>query len=347
MMNIAVISFTANGRILADRIAAELGKEQYRVTTAVKCTGEADSFAYPLSQWTKEQFAEKDALIFVGAVGIAVRAIAPYVSSKTKDAAVLAVDEKGRYCIPLLSGHIGGANELALLLCQKIQAEPVITTATDLNQKWAVDVFAARNRLYIESMKKAKNISVRALKDEPLTIRVEEGANRVEGVPPKGVTLVRDTSLHADIYIGVYGREKSPDTLCLIPQTVSIGIGCKKGTKAKAIEAAVSRVFDREGICPQSIEKAATIEMKAEEEGLLDFCRMHNLKLEVYSKEELKEVQGVFSGSEFVEQITGVDNVCERSAIKASGSGTLLVRKQSLNGITVAVALRKWGISFE
>ena len=150
-MKIAMISFTGNGRRLERSLAHELEKEGHQVLQAVKCKElESDKDAVKCSarEWTGEQFRTRDVLIFIGAVQIAVRLIAPFIGSKTTDPAVLVLDEKGQYCIPILSGHIGGANELAERIAEMAGALPVITTATDIRGKWAIDVFARKNHLY-------------------------------------------------------------------------------------------------------------------------------------------------------------------------------------------------------
>ena len=129
----AVICFTENGSRIAGKVKECLCQYGYAATLARKYTGASDSIQEPLSDWTGREFVKQDALIFIGAAGIAVRAIAPYVKTKTEDPAVLVIDEQGIYCIPVLSGHIGGANELAEFISDKLHGIPVITTATDLN----------------------------------------------------------------------------------------------------------------------------------------------------------------------------------------------------------------------
>ena len=167
-MKIAMISFTGNGRRLERSLAHELEKEGHQVLQAVKCKElESDKDAVKCSarEWTGEQFRTRDVLIFIGAVQIAVRLIASFIGSKTTDPAVLVLDEKGQYCIPILSGHIGGANEMAERIAEMAGALPVITTATDIRGKWAIDVFARKNHLYIEDMQKAKQISAKILEE--------------------------------------------------------------------------------------------------------------------------------------------------------------------------------------
>lgn len=121
------------------------GKEGENVTLAKKSRYLPDPISVSTSQWAGEQFqAGKEGVIFVGACGIAVRSIAPYIAGKKTDPAVLVIDECGKFVIALLSGHLGGANELALRCAGYLKAEPVVTTATDLHSRFAVDVFAKR-----------------------------------------------------------------------------------------------------------------------------------------------------------------------------------------------------------
>lgn len=340
-MKIAVISFTRTGYGLSEKIAEILKREGHETLTAVKCKDVAASIPYPLTEWTKEQFQQCGAVIFVGAAGIAVRAIAPYIRSKTEDPAVLVIDEAGRYCIPVLSGHLGGANALARFLGERLPAEPVITTATDSRGKWAVDVFAAKNKLTISDMAKAKEISAKVLREETITFAIEE-EGKIIGELQEEVIL----SEKPDVVAGIH-RPGDKHPLCLIPKVVTVGIGCRKGISAEVIEKAVGEVLEREGIFPESVEQAASIDKKAGEEGLLSFCEKYGLDFRTYSAKELLEVPGEFSGSEFVEKTIGVDNVCERSAVKASGGGKILVRKQPRDGVTVSLAVRKWSVQFE
>ena len=195
-----MISFTGNGRRLEKSLAHELEKEGHQVLQAVKCKElESDKDAVKCSarEWTGEQFRTRDVLIFIGAVQIAVRLIASFIGSKTTDPAVLVLDEKGQYCIPILSGHIGGANEMAERIAEMAGALPVITTATDIRGKWAIDVFARKNHLYIEDMQKAKQISAKILeewenKELPARIHLFQGlpkGDKMELIIQKAVEL--------------------------------------------------------------------------------------------------------------------------------------------------------------
>ncbi len=349
-MKAGIISFTKTGYQFAEKLAGILQKEGYEAAVAVKCAGLPESAGCSVAEWAEKQFQESDALIFVGAVGIAVRLIAPHLHSKLTDPAVIVFDERGMYGIPILSGHIGGANELALLLCRETGARPVITTATDIQEKWAADVFAVKNGFYIENMSKVKKISAKVLRGEKIVMHVEDSAEYITGNPPECLRVSRTSGKQAqpepDIKVGIFRYSGETPVLCLVPRTVCIGIGCRKGTEEKTIEEAVNLVLEREGIWAESIEKAASIDLKAKEEGLVSYCRNRGLELVTFSAGELMEAEGEFSSSEFVEKTVGVDNVCERSAVKASG-GLLFVKKQVYQGVTVALAMQKWSVHFE
>lgn len=294
---IFLISFTGRGQSLAETLANALDGQ------AVRCNREQS-----LDGWTREHFQTGNALVFVGAAGIAVRAVAPYVKSKATDPAVVVVDETGRFAVPILSGHLGGANDLAQKIANLCGAVPVITTATDLNGAFAVDQWAKKQNCTILNPEGIKSVSAALLAGG----RVELCSPwPVAGEPPEGVSLR------------------------LMPKIAVLGVGCKRGTPQTALEA----VFDALPVHPASFCKVCSIDLKQNEPGLLAFCRAHNLELETFSAAELQETPGEFSPSEFVERVTGVGNVCERAAALGSG-GTLLLNKRAGNGVTMAVAAK-------
>ena len=362
-MKIAVISFTSRGKSLAHTVKEALEARGHQVWEAVKNSRDERSVTEPLSQWTGRQFQEKEALIFIGAAGIAVRAIAPWIQSKAKDPAVLVADEGGRYCIPILSGHMGGANALACELEKALSMEAVLTTATDVNGKWAVDVFAVKNGLWIQDLGKAKEISAKILWEQRVTLRLQNGKGHISGNLPGEVIYIEETpSKEPDISIGIWKPSASRlnasaedtaisnacKTLYLIPKCVVLGIGCRKGAGAGEIAYAVEQALRQAGIWPQSIRAVATIDRKAQEPGLLEYCKKHFLPLQAYGAEDLRKVQGDFTASAFVESVTGVDNVCERSAVRAAGEkGALILAKRSFGPVTVAAAEQEWSVEFE
>lgn len=280
-----------------------------------------------------------DALVFVGSCGIAVREIAPHVKSKLTDPAVIAVDELAEFVIPLLSGHIGGGNALAREIADFLGATPVITTATDINRKFSVDAWAARQGLYIASLFAAKHVSARIL-EAPVPI-----CSDFPIVTPLPSGTVEGTSGEIGICISCAKREPFDETLLLVPPVLHLGLGCRRGTPREAIEEAVNRVCQENGIHPKAFKQAASIDLKADEAGLLAFCEKRSLPVSFYSAQELREVPGEFTPSERVLQVTGVDNVCERAAMM--GAEKLLVRKTAMDGVTVAIAQEHWEVRFE
>ena len=163
-MRIDIVAFSTNGCATALRVGEVLRGEDVRLFSKTS----SDSLGIEriegsVREWTGRAFDECDAIVFVGATGIAVRHIAPFIRSKDSDPAVVCMDEHGRWAIALLSGHIGGCNLLTQRIADGIGAEPIVTTATDLNGKFSVDTFAVRNGLRISSLGTAKEVSARVL----------------------------------------------------------------------------------------------------------------------------------------------------------------------------------------
>lgn len=320
-MKAAALAFTEKGFALAKKITDTLGGEASRSGDPL-----------PLRAWTARHFPEEDALIFVGAAGIAVRAIAPYVKSKTTDPAVVVLDECGEFVIPILSGHLGGANDLAREIAAFTGAVPVITTATDRNGVFAVDEWAKRQPCHVKNPGRIRFVSGALLAGKSIRVK---SAYPISGEAPAGV-IVTDSE-PCDVVVDL--RADRTDALCLIPQIAVLGVGCRKGTPREAIEAALDEFLSRTGIDRSAITAVASIDLKRDEAGLCEFCRAHGWPFLTYSAEALAAVEGDFTPSAFVRQITGVDNVCERSAVLASG-GTLIEQKAAANGVTMALAVR-------
>lgn len=320
---IKAVAFSQRGYELAKRMTEELGGQ------AARCGAE-----YPLKKWAEESFAQSGALIFVGAAGIAVRAIAPYLQNKANDPAVIVVDEQGKFVIPILSGHLGGANALARRVAAWSGGTAVITTATDLNGVFAVDEWAKRQNCVIPATEKIKEVSAALLAGR--TIRVSSDF-AVAGRPPQNVCLTEQKDY--DVKLGLKTRGK--DVLRLVPRIAVLGVGCKKNTTCEQLEHALEQTLGKASLYPQSICAAASISLKKREPGLLEFCAGHGWPLLTYSARQLAAVQGDFTSSAFVQKVTSVDNVCERSAVLASG-GKLYSKKNAGNGVTMAVALKPY-----
>lgn len=316
-----------------------------------------------LADWGKQHFAQDDCLIFVGSAGIAVRTIGPLAVSKKTDPAVLVVDDRLQYVIPILSGHLGGANAIACRLAAMTGAEAVLTTATDVHRKLAPDVFAQRNGLKIMDFTAAKLVAAALVRGETITIYTDAA---VESAVPDEVRLA-GLEAFADYHGGgamlISPRKPEltdkPEVLWLVPQTVYLGIGLKAGKPEEAVAQAVEACLAQAGVDPAALAGAASIDIKREEAGLLQFAEKRHLPLQFFTAAELNQVEGSFTGSAFVKQITGTDNVCERGALllasvdaeagtpQNNGSALLLQPKTAMDGVTVALAMKKGSIRFE
>ncbi|MCI8328286.1 MAG: cobalt-precorrin 5A hydrolase [Oscillibacter sp.] len=319
-MSVWLLSFTEEGFALARRLAEGLrGK-------AARCGAPLG-----LAEWTDRAWEESEALVFVGAAGIAVRAIAPHVRSKAADPAVVVVDEGGRFAVPILSGHLGGANDLARKIAALCGAEPVITTATDVRGVFAVDEWAKRQNCRVENPEAIRRVSAKVLSGGTIGVF---SPWPIAGRPPEHAAPVPEEA--CDVLLTIRRAER--DCLRLIPAAAVLGVGCKKGAPLAALEAAFVALLNAGGLHPLAFAKVCSIDRKREEPGLLDFCAAYGFALETYSAQKLQAVEGSFSSSDFVQGVMGVDNVCERSAVLGSG-GTLLVKRQAGGGVTMAAAL--------
>ncbi len=342
-MEVWIISYTAQGRDTAERVSDALNDVKYdcrRFALPKFLKAGDEPLLTSAAQWAGDGFARADALIFVCAAGIAVRAIAPWVKDKKTDPAVLVLDEKGAFAIPLLSGHLGGANALAETLANALGAAPVITTATDINDLFAVDVFAKKNRLHITDMTLAKRVSAALLAGEPVGFCSDLP---VSGALPKGLTA-GDAQLGVCVSNG--NRSPYPETLLLIPKRFALGVGCRRGKDPAAFDAFLRRELSAHEVSAEQLCCIASIDLKKDEPAILRFAEANGLTYLTYSAEELNAVPGNFSGSAFVKETTGTDCVSERAALKAS-RGELIVRKIAEDGMTFALAKSKEGISFE
>lgn len=338
-MRAAVFAYSRQGCQTARRIMACLPEAAWEAYTMARF-GEGGFLPFPDSRKTfyGQRFAEADALVFVGSCGIAVREIAPHVRDKRTDPAVLCVDELGTFVIPLLSGHIGGANALAWKLAGHLGATPVITTATDIHNRFSVDAWAKEQGLLIDDMSRAKAVSAAILEgDVPLSCDFPILSPYPQGVKP---------GQRGDVGICISYRIENPfaKTLRLIPQILHLGIGCKRGTTADQIAQAVDMALRQENIEKRALRCAASIDLKREEPGLLQYCQEQGLPVAFYSAQELMALPGEFTPSDFVRKTTGVENVCERAA--CMGAENLIVKKTARNGVTVAIAAEKWEVRF-
>lgn len=352
-MNISVISFTLSGIQLSQRFANAWSGEGLKLFT--KCTASGDENTVPhvqyveesISQWAGKQMREKNILLFIGACGIAVRSIALHLTDKMHDSPVLVMDEKGEYVIPILSGHLGGANEIAVEIAGTMGAAPVITTATDINHKFAVDLFAKRNGLFVVNREGIAKASSKVLSEKDITISIAPNHIREGCRLPEGVHVVPYPP-EQFVDIVVTAEEKNFDSAILLrPKEYVIGMGCRREKEADKIEALILRSMEELGIRTEQILALVSIDCKKDEQGFLSWSRKNNIPFITYTAEQLRDLKGEFQASPFVLATTGVDNVCERAALKGCGNGgKIIYGKHAEDGVTIAIAKREWSVRF-
>lgn len=346
-MNLFMTAFTEKGSALAKRVMDSWGDGQIILRKEE-----------PLSDWVEKAFGQRAAVLFIGATGIAVRAIAPYVQDKLTDSPVVVMDEMGNYVIPILSGHVGGANDIAIKIARSIGAVPVITTATDINGVFAVDVFARRNQLRIMNREGIGKVSARLLSGQTVTMEVD--GKSIEWLKEQ-IEQSRRTDMDRIVPVQRRGRDEFVDiwisktaplehtvSIWLKPKEYILGIGCRRGKSRGELEDFLQHVCKEYGIGWEDIAGFASIDRKKDESGIIALAQMYGIPFWVYNRERLLQVKGSFTSSPFVESQVGVDNVCERAALLAAGNqGQIICPKIAQNGMTVAIAKKKWGIRFD
>ncbi len=265
------------------------------------------------------------------ASGIVVRTIAPLLKDKKSDPAVVVLDETGRFAVSLVSGHIGGANERACEIAAYLGGEAVITTASDVNKLPAIDLWALEQQFVIDDW---------ALLPRLGTKLIEQGKLRVYSdmrvtLPPE--FLLTEDIGSADLLVTNRLALPGGDGLYVRPKNIVAGVGCNRNTPSAEIEEAVKRALINHNLSFRSLAGIATIDIKAKEPGIIRFCEQYGLPLVSFSPNELNGVPGVLR-SDAAFRATGAKAVAEPSALLATGAQGLLVGKQKMGNVTVAVA---------
>ena len=336
-MNASVFSYTRKGAQLSLKVKNILDALGYKTEVY---TSEKFVHVDPLLKKSVgciksagEAFATNKVIIYIGSCGIAVRAIAPHVVSKTTDPAVISIDEGGNFVIPLLAGHIGGANGIARKLASAIGAQAVVTTATDINGLFAVDEWAARHDYYIGSMFAAKEFSSALVDGKEIGVK---SCYPITGKLPKGMCLKESGEI--GLILGA-NEEVKPfkTTLTLLPKVFVLGVGCRRNTLLTTLEELILPQLDIMKISIHAIKEICSVDLKKDEQGLLAFAAKYKLPIRFFTAAELAQQKGIFTASALVQKVVGVDNVCERSAVAAS-QGKIILPKTSKNGVTMAIA---------
>ena len=347
---LAIWAVTPNGAGLVDRLAGSLPDADVFVSQNLDLENVSFNRFERLSVSVKKKFDQYGGHIFIMATGIVVRVLAPLIQDKTRDPAVVVVDDLGKNAISLLSGHIGGGNELTLEVARILQANPVITTATDINRVPAIDVLARENGLAIENPGAIKNINMALVKKEPvgfhdrykflekILLNLESAAFHRLPYDIKKIAQQFKITENPIVYIDDSLMDLPPEVLILRPPSLVAGIGCNRGTDSREISEHLSRVLEANRLASASVACIASIDVKNDEAGLIEAAEHLKLPLVFFKREELNQVKGIENPSPVVEKHVGVKSVCEAAAILASRKGTLIVPKNSTRNVTVAIA---------
>lgn len=333
---IAVYALTGQGLKLAQHLAIDLGGTVYALHRLAE--GAVKSFE-SLPSLIESTFTEYDGHVFVAAAGIVVRSIAPYLVSKESDPAVVCLDQEGRFAVSLLSGHLGGANDLAIQCARSVGGQPVVTTATDSAGVLSMDMLAAARGLAIGNIDRIKIVNG-ALLDKRI-VQVFDPDNRLglAGNPRFSPVGRQGDWKKGAPGVWVSWRENCPDedALRLHPRVLHLGVGCRRDVGVQEIMEHVQSVFETKGLALKSIASLGSVEAKRDEWGLLEAAAELNVTPVFYSTKQLGKV-GVPSPSERVQVHMGVPSVAEASALLSSGGGVLIVDKEKTSTVTLAVA---------
>ena len=286
----------------------------------------------------RDKWSSTKNIICIMATGIVVRVIAPLLKDKKTDPAVVVLDEKGEYVISLLSGHLGGANALTRGIAECIGGHAVITTASDVQGKVALDLWAAEENLYVEDYEKLKHLSAKIVNGKSVSVRTEH-IFRSAHIPEEFDMVGQGDQ--ADIIIS--SRLFKSDALILRPKTFFAGIGCNRGTSKDEIRTTVRQVLEEHKLSVNSIARLATIDLKNDEQGLLDFADEEGLGIDFFSKNDLNGavLKHNIASSDAVMAATGTAAVAEPAAILAARkrfhNSTVVIPKEKRGNVTLSI----------
>jgi cobalt-precorrin 5A hydrolase len=336
----AIWALTPNGARLAGRIAGAMPGSILLLHEKVAATVEGAMPFVHLKDEIKRQFNAHSQHIFIMATGIVVRGIAGHLVHKTRDPAVVVCDEAGRFAISLVSGHVGGANALARSVAAITGGQSVITTATDVNRVPAIDLIATESRLVIENPAAIKTVNMALIINAP--IRVHDPYGKViPHLPPSQVMPFEELGTEKDgaaVFVDHLHLDLPPHVLILRPGSLVAGMGCNRGTDGGEMRDLLEQTFSANHLCLSSLRCLASVDLKADEPGLLALAESLKIKITFFTRKQLNTVAQVPTPSAMVEKHIGVQSVCEAAALLATTQGRLIVPKQKTANVTLAVA---------
>lgn len=318
-MKIAIWSVTRGAAFLGEKISKKISADLYSLKKFNIETGiQMDNFTEELIK----KFKEYQIHIFIMATGIVVRKIASLIESKDKDPAVIVIDEGMNFAIPLLSGHLGGANEFSKKLEKELGVLPILTTSSDITGKIAVDSISQRLNAKLEDLESAKKVTSLIVDGKNVELMLPKNINNKDGA--EGIIVV--------------SNKENIEITKIRPKNLVLGIGCRRGTSKKSLENFIKDSFNQLNLSLKSIKKIATVDVKKDEKSLIEISKEWDIPLEIISRERIKEVENLFEKSEFVIKTIGVGAVSEPCAFLASlKNGRFLLRKSKKNGMTLSI----------
>ena len=346
---IAILSITNNGRELALRIKEIMKNVDVffiKKDTDYK-SDEVTVVNKGLKEFIPQIFDKYDYLVFIMATGIVVRTIAPLIISKFSDPAILVMDEKGNNIISLLSGHMGGANEMTLYMSDLINSHPVITTATDVNKKSSLDMIAKKLNGHIDDFR--DNV----LKINSMLVNNEEVHLYIDGnykINHNGFTLYDEkTDLDKVRNLVVVTNKKDINKILnknienlnekiikVTPKDIVIGVGCKKNTDSDHMKNSLIKFLAEYNIDINAVKEIGSIEIKKDEKAIIDLAKFLDVKFKTFSVEEISKVDYLYEKSDWVKKNVGVYSVSDPVAHLLS-EGRVIINKQKYDGITFSI----------
>ncbi|MGF3522476.1 MAG: cobalt-precorrin 5A hydrolase [Candidatus Bathyarchaeia archaeon] len=353
---VAVIAITKRGVETAIKIKQALNKADLSCTVYVPQKYHHEGLV-PLNKkldvFMRDIYSTVDAIVSIMAIGITIRAVAPLLEGKLVDPAVIGVDASGRFVVSLLSGHYGGANLLTQIIAEGIGATPVITTASEALNKQSIDELARLLHLSIINPKSLVAVNSAIVNDERVALIVVGDATLPDDVASKfEVKKVRTLNEAAEL-VGNYAAvaivtkeptaamEFSKPVTILKPKRVIVGVGARKNVTKDQVLTAMNAALSKANLTVEQVDGVATVELKKETAGLVSAASELKLPLFFLTVKELSALKhdALSPDSELVKKTIGVGGVCEQAAIiKAGKNPRLILKKQKLNGVTVAIA---------
>jgi cobalt-precorrin 5A hydrolase len=352
----AAVAITRSGVRLAITLKDLMGDTDVyclaKYSDGITEAGDCHLFQEPVKDLLPLLFRCYEGVILFFSLGAVVRLIAPLLQDKKTDPAVIAVDERGEHVISVLSGHLGGANALTSRIAGLLGSHPVITTASDVQGTFAVDLLGRRFGWQADSFEPMKSVSAAIVNGEPVVFIQETG--EIDWLP-SGLTLPE----HLRVCHSVGEATEAPFTAAIMvtdrlldpleeqtlhpqsviyrPRSLVLGIGCNRGTTVVELETVVMESLAELRLSPKSVRNLATIDIKANEAGLLKLSAKYGWKLDIYTPEQLNTVS-LARPSETVFRVTGAYGVCEPAALLSSGASDWLLPKKKSGNVTISVA---------